>query len=167
MGFLGMFAWQPTSTPFYSASSGESSLSDSLTGVLWLGANNIQAIYSNIQAIYSNIEAIYTQYTGNILVRFPNRLVDFPFLPAAQSVTFPGLLKQIHWLLFLPIAFICLFHFPIHKIISGTYQETISGRVCTLQPLSLVNEVSRKTTIGSQWYPHIANVFNLYFSYKV
>ena len=78
-----------------------------------------------------------------------------------------GLLKQIHWLIFLPIAFISLFHFPVQKIISGTYQETISGRVCTLQTLSLANEVSRKTTIGSQWYPHIANVFNLYFSYKV
>ena len=78
-----------------------------------------------------------------------------------------GLLKQIHWLIFLPIAFISLFHFPVQKIISGTYQETISGRVCTLQTLSLANEVSRKTTIGSQWYPHIANVFNLYFSCKV
>ena len=47
------------------------------------------------------------------------------------------------------------------------YQETIAGRVCTLQTLSLVNEVSRKTLIGAQWYTHIANVFNLYWSHKV
>ena len=59
------------------------------------------------------------------------------------------------------------FQVQVQKIISGTYQETIAGRVCTLQTLSLVNEVSRKTLIGAQWYTHIANVFNLYWSYKV
>ena len=59
------------------------------------------------------------------------------------------------------------FQVQVQKIISGIYQETIAGRVCTLQTLSLVNEVSRKTLIGAQWYTHIANVFNLYWSYKV
>ena len=80
---------------------------------------------------------------------------------------YTGLLKQIHWLVFLPLTLISICHFPVQKIISGTYQETIAGRVCTLQTLSLVNEVSRKTLIGAQWYTHIANIFNLYFSYKV
>ena len=109
-------------------------------------------------------------YFNTFLLSFIWRVVFIRFADRGLVVggqLYTSLLKKIHWIFFIPIAFISIFHFPIQKIISGTYEETISGSVCTLQCLSLVNEVSRKTTIGSQWYPHMANVFNLYFSYKV
>ena len=32
---------------------------------------------------------------------------------------------------------------------------------------SLVKVVIRKTFLGSNWFPHLANFFNLYFCYKV
>ena len=109
-------------------------------------------------------------YFNTFLLSFIWRVVFVRFADRGLVVggqQYTSLLKQIHWLSFFPLAFISIFHFPVQKIISGTYEETIAGSVCTLQGLSLVNEVSRKTTIGSQWYPHMANVFNLYFSYKV
>ena len=34
-----------------------------------------------------------------------------------------GLLKQIHWLILVSFILISYFHFPIQKLISGTYQE--------------------------------------------
>ena len=43
LGYRGTCVWRPTSTPSYSVLSGGSSSSDSLTGVLWLGASSIQA----------------------------------------------------------------------------------------------------------------------------
>ena len=53
------------------------------------------------------------------------------------------------------------------KVISRNFQETISGNVCQLHTLSLVNEVSRKTFMGAQMVPFMVNFFNLYFSFKV
>ena len=37
-----------------------------------------------------------------------------------------GLLEQILWLFFLSLAFLSLFHFPLQKIISGTYHTLIN-----------------------------------------
>ena len=46
--------------------------------------------------------------------------------------------------------------------------------VCCMLPIFCLSvfvifssKVSRKTLIGAQWYTHMANTFNLYFSYKV
>ena len=77
------------------------------------------------------------------------------------------LLKQLHWIIFTSFASINILHFPIQKVISGTFQETVAGKVCLLQTFTLVNDVSRKTFIGAQSFPFLANLFNLYFNFKV
>ena len=77
------------------------------------------------------------------------------------------LLKQVHWITIASFATINILHFPIQKVISGTFQETISGKVCLLQTFTLVNDVSRKTFIGAQIFPFLVNLFNLYLSFKV
>ena len=53
------------------------------------------------------------------------------------------------------------------KVISGTFEETISGKVCLLQTFTLVNRVSRKTFMGSHTFLFLVNFMNIYFSYKV
>ena len=77
------------------------------------------------------------------------------------------LLKKLHWIIFATFVSINILHFPIVKVMSGTFQETISGKVCLLQTFTMVNEVSRKTFMGAQMAPFIVNLFNLYLSFKV
>ena len=48
------------------------------------------------------------------------------------------LLKKLHWVTFISFVSINILHFPIQKVISGTFKETILGKV-----------------------------FNIYWSYKV
>ena len=63
------------------------------------------------------------------------------------------LLKKLHWIIFTTFVSISIAHYPIQKIISGTFQETIAGKVCLLQTFTLENEVSRKTFIGAKRFP--------------
>ena len=101
-----------------------------------------------------------------VLIRYADRGLVLDGRPNTQ------LLKQLYWIIFTSLASINILHFPIQKIMSGTFRETIAGRVCILQPLNLKDweendSVSRKTFIGAQFFPFIVNVFNLYFSFKV
>ena len=96
-----------------------------------------------------------------VFIRYADRGLVLNGRPNTQ------LLKQLHWVIFTSFASINILHFPIQKVISGTFQETVSGKVCLLQTFTLVNAVSRKTFIGAQMFPFMANLFNLYFSFKV
>ena len=96
-----------------------------------------------------------------VLIRYSDRGLVLNGRPNTQ------LLKKLHWLIFTSFACINILHFPIQKVFSGTFQETISGKVCLLQTFTLVNEVSRKTFIGAQMLPFLVNFTNIYFSHKV
>ena len=96
-----------------------------------------------------------------VLIRYADRGLVLDGRPNTQ------LLKQLYWIIFTSLASINILHFPIQKVISGTFQETISGKVCLLQTFTLVNDVSRKTFIGAQIFPFLVNLFNLYLSFKV
>ena len=103
----------------------------------------------------------FSQMWRVVLIRYADRGLVLDGRPNTH------LLKQLHWISFFSFASINIFHFPIQKVISGTFQETISGKVCLLQTFSLVNDVSRKTFIGAQMFPLMVNLFNLYFIFKV
>ena len=101
-----------------------------------------------------------------VLIRYSDRGLVLNGRPNTQ------LLNKLHWVTFTSFVSINILHFPIQKIMSGTFRETIAGRVCILQPLNLKDweendSVSRKTFIGAQFFPFIVNVFNLYLSFKV
>ena len=113
-----------------------------------------------IVATYFNT-FFFSQMWRVVLIRYADRGLVLDGRPNTH------LLKQLHWVSFFSFASINIFHFPIQKVISGTFQETISGKVCLLQTFSLVNDVSRKTFIGAQMFPLMVNLFNLYFIFKV
>ena len=96
-----------------------------------------------------------------VLIRYSDRGLVLNGRPNTQ------LLNKLHWVTFTSFVSINILHFPIQKVISGTFEETISGKVCLLETFTLVNEVSRKTFMGAQMFPFIVNLFNIYWSYKV
>ena len=77
------------------------------------------------------------------------------------------LLKKLHWIIFATFVSINILHFPIVKVMSGTFQETISGKVCLLQTFTMVNEVSRKTFVGAQTFIFLVNSFTIFWAFRV
>ena len=98
-----------------------------------------------------------------ILIRFPDRGLVVEGRPELT------LFHQLYWTIF--IAFFCMgiFSYPISKIVTGTYQESILGSVCLLNGAKpeTDSQDNMRNRLAMLAYIGITEFTNQYFSWKV